>query len=388
MQTDLRDTPAVPEAQTTLTMPDQSVADGAAGLDLPTILALLRSRWRLLAVAPLAVGAIAFGATFLIAPTFTSKVTFLPPQQQSSAAASMLAALGPLAGLAGANTGGGRNTGDQYVALMQSVTVSDRLIERFKLQEVYDSKLRMDARKTLLGNVRILLGKKDGLISVEVDDTSPERAAAIANHYVDELRRVTSTLAVTEAQQRRMFFEQQLKQSRESLVVAQRALQSSGFNADALKAEPKAAADSYARLRAETRAAEVRMQVMRGTLTDTSPEVRQQQATLDALRAQLARLERATESANGPDYIGAYREFKYQEVLFDLYARQFELARVDESREGALIQVVDSATPAERKSAPRRGVTAAAATLIAALALTGWLLLRQTLRPGHAGTRK
>ena len=348
------------------------------GMTLGEMASALRERLSLLVVGPLAAGALALGVTYLIAPTFTAVTTFMPPQQAQSSAASALAALGPLAGLAGGAVGAS-NTGDRYVALMQSVTVSDRLIERFKLMEAYESKFRVDARKELNMNVRIALGKKDGLIKVEVDDTSPQRAADIANRYVDELRRITAGLAVTEAQQRRMFFEQQLQQSRERLVRAQQALQASGFNPGALKAEPKAAAEGYARLKAEVTATEVRLQVTRGSLTDTAPEVRQQQATLTALREQLARTEQAAAPAGGPDYIGRYRDFKYQETLFDLYARQFELARVDESREGTLIQVLDSATPPERKSKPKRAITAASAALAAALVLVAWVLLRRSM---------
>jgi len=353
-------------------------ADDDEGMTLGEMVAALRERLILLTVGPLVVGALALGITSLIAPTFTAVTTFMPPQQSQSGAAAALAALGPLASLAG-GAGGASHTGDRYVALMQSVTVSDRLIERFKLMEVYESKFRVDARKALSSSVRISLGKKDGLIKVEVDDTSPQRAADIANRYVDELRHVTSGLAVTEAQQRRMFFEQQLQQSRERLVQAQQALQASGFNPGALKAEPRAAAEGYARLKAEVTAAEVRLQVTRSSLTDSAPEVRQQQTTLTALREQLARTEQAAAPAGGPDYIGRYRDFKYQETLFDLYARQFELARVDESREGTLIQVLDPATPPERKSKPKRALTAANTALAAALVLVAWVLLRRSM---------
>lgn len=348
-------------------------------MSLGEMVAALRERLVLLTVAPLLAGALALGITYLIAPTFTAVITFMPPQQSQSGVASALAALGPLAGLAGGAVGA-TNTGDRYVALMQSATVSDRLIERFKLMEVYESKFRVDARKALSSSVRISLGKKDGLIKVEVDDTSPQRAADIANRYVDELREVTAGLAVTEAQQRRKFFEQELQQSRERLVQAQQALQASGFNPGALKAEPKAAAEGYARLKAEVTAAEVRLQVTRSSLTDSAPEVRQQQATLTALREQLARTAQATAPAGGPDYIGRYRDFKYQETLFDLYARQFELARVDESREGTLIQVLDPATPPERKSKPKRASTAVGTALAAALVLVAWVLMRRLMQ--------
>lgn len=353
--------------------------DPDGSLSIVDVALLLVKRWKLLVLAPLGAGLVALGITYLIPPTFSASMTFMPPQQSQGAAASALASLGSLAGLVGGSSAM-RNTGEQYVALMQSVTVSDRLIEQFKLMEAYEVKYRVDARKKLAANVQIFLGKKDGMINVTVDDTSPQRAADIANRYVEELRRITSTLAVTEAQQRRTFFEQQLQKSRDRLVQAQLALQASGFNAGALKAEPKAAAEAYARLKAEATAADVRLEVIRGSLTENSPEVRQQRATLGALREQLARTTQPAENPDGPDYIGRYREFKYQETLFELYARQFELARVDESREGALIQVVDPATAPERKSKPKRAVTAIAATLLVWLVLAAWLLVRRSMQ--------
>lgn len=363
---------------------DASAFDDAEppGMGLRDTLMLLVAHWRLLMLGPALAGGLALGATYLMAPVFTAVTTFMPPQQAQSVASSALASLGALAGLAG-GASGVRTPADQYVALMQSTTVSDRLVDRFKLMDVYDAKFRIDARKRLAQSVRISVGKKDGLINVEVDDTDPKRAADIANRYVDELRRITETLAVSEAQQRRVFFEQHLSQSQARLVQAQQALQSSGFNPNALKAEPKAAAESYARLKAEATAAEVRLQTTRGTLSDDTPEVRQQQAMLTALRQQLARAEQPAADLDRPDYIGKYRDFKYQETLFELYARQFELARVDESRQGALIQVVDPAQPPERKSRPRRTLVALGATAAAALALAVWILMRHSRRPHY-----
>lgn len=339
----------------------------------------LRARLWSLVLAPLGAGALALGVTFLIPPTFTASTTFLPPQQAQSAAASALASLGSLASLAG-GAAGVRSPGEQYVALMQSLTVSDRIIDQFKLLEVYEAKFRTDARKELAEQVRITLGKKDGLITVQVDDHSPQRAADMANRYVDELRRMTASLAVSEAQQRRLFFQQQLEQSRTKLASAQQALQNSGFNPGALKAEPKAAAEGYARLKAETTAAEVRLQSLRGMLTDGAPEVRQQQSVLHALRQQLALAEKASVPEESTDYVARYREFKYQEALFELNARQFELARVDESREGALIQVVDVASPPELKSKPRRGVVATVTTGLVLILMLIFLAVQHARR--------
>jgi len=375
MRNDLPHAPGIEAAAPAYEEPDD-------GIDLFEVLALMRRHLRLLVAGPLAAGLVALGIAFVIPPTFTAATTFLPPQQHQGGVASVLSQLGPLAGLAGA-AAGVRTPADQYVALMHSVTVSDRIIDQFKLMQEYDEEFRVEARKELAKNVRISVGKKDGLITVEVDDKSPQRAAAMANQYVSELRRMTSTIAVSEAQQRRVFFEHQLQQAKERLTAAQEALRASGFDAGAIKAEPKAAAEGYARLRAEVTAAEVRLQAMRGSLADDTPEVRQQQAMLSALRGQLARLEQSSDVNAGPDYVGKYREFKYQETLFELFARQYELARVDESREGALIQVVDVAQPPERKSKPKRGLIAVITTLAAAAVLLAGLLIRESWRRGQ-----
>ena len=343
--------------------------------------------WKLLVLAPLLLGLAALGGTFLMRPVFTSRTVFLPPQQQQSAAASAIASLGALSGLVGA-AAGVKSPADQYVALLQSTTIADRLIDEFKLMQVYDRKFRFETRKELAENARVSLGKKDGLITVEVDDFEPQRAADIANRHVDELRRLGAQLALTEAQQRRVFFENQLKKTRDELTAAQQLLQASGFNPGALKAEPKAAAEGYARLRAEVTAAEVRLQTLRRNLADSTPEVAQAQATLGALRAQLNRTEATTDLTGGPDYVSKYREFKYQETLFDLFARQYELARLDESREGALIQVVDVAQPAEHKSRPKRALIALTATFASALVLSMFVVMRHFWRQGAARPEK
>ena len=359
------------------------------GMSLSEMWVALRERAKLLILAPLLVGAGAAGITGLIEPTFTATTTFLPPQQSQSqvGAASLLTSLGPLAGLAGGGAGVGVSA-DRYVGLMKSVTFSDRIVEHAKLIDVYESKFKVDARNDLADRVNITVGKKDGMISVAVDDKSPQRAADIANRYVIELRAMTQSLAVTESQQRRVFFEQQLAFSRDRLVMAQQALQASGFDAGALKAEPRAAADAYARLKAEAMTAEVRLQTLRNSLADGAPEVSRQQSELAALRSQLSRLEQATSSAGGPDYIGKYREFKYQETLFELYARQFEIARADESREGTLIQVVDPATPPERKSKPKRLLTILLSVGTTFILIVVFVLARRTVRQPNEGAER
>lgn len=341
---------------------------------------------KLLIGGPVLLGLLAYALTFLLKPEFTARAVILPPQQQQSTATAALQSLGALAGLAGA-AAGVKNPADQYVALMQSATVSDRIITAYRLDEVYQSDVRQRTREQLAKKVNITVGKKDGLLVIEVDDESPQRAASIANKYIDELRRLTNDLAVTEAQQRRVFFDKQLLNTRDKLIAAERALQGSGINEGALRAEPRAAAEAYAEVKAQVTAAEVRLQMLRGIVTEKSSEYKQAQSSLQALRNQLNKAEASDTGAAGGDYIAKYREFRYQETLFELFAKQFELAKVDESRDGVLVQIVDAATPPERKSKPRRIMLAISTMMGSALLLFFLVFARASWRNISHDTR-
>jgi uncharacterized protein involved in exopolysaccharide biosynthesis len=137
------------------------------------------------------------------------------------------------------------------------------LIDRFKLTERYEQKLKDDTRKTLDGFARSSSGK-DGLITIEVDDEEPAFAAELANAHVEELGHLLKRMAVTEAQQRRVFFEKQLASAKENLIKAEQALKSSGVNSDTLKSDPKAAVEGLARLKAGITAQEIKLASMRG----------------------------------------------------------------------------------------------------------------------------
>ena len=348
-------------------------------ISLLDLLQVIADDLRLLVLGPLLCGLAALGISFAIPPTFIAKTKFLPPQQQQSSAASMLASLGALGGLAGAATGL-KNPADQYIAFMQSVSVQDALIERFNLVEKYEAKLKTDARMSLTGSVRIASGK-DGLISVEVDDKDPKFAADLANAYVLELSNLLGRLAVTEAQQRRMFFEKQLQITKENFTKADLALKSSGINSSVLKSSPASAVETVVRLKAGISVQEVKLGSMRNYLTESSPDFKQALSELASLKTQLAKAEKEEPAfKDASDYVARYREFKYQETMFELFAKQFELAKVDESREGAVIQVLDIAEPPERKVKPKKAMIAIIATLVSGFALLLFVFIRIALK--------
>jgi uncharacterized protein involved in exopolysaccharide biosynthesis len=352
-------------------------------VNLLDLLQVAADNLRLLVLGPVVAGLVALGIGFSITPTFTAATKFLPPQQQQSSAAAMLQSLGALGGLAGAATGL-KNPADQHVAFVKSQTIQNTLIERFKLKDRYDAEDMHEARIALERNTRVSAGAKDGLITIEVEDKDPAFSAQLANAYVEEFQKLLDRLAVTEAQQRRLFFERQLAATKSNLAKAEQALKGSGLNSSALKTNPQAAVEGLARLKAYITAQEIKLASMRGYLTDNAPEFRQAQNELSAMRAQL-RLAEKEEPSNGrspeeSDYVAKFRDFKYQETLFELFAKQYEIARIDEGREGAVIQVLDEAKPPEKKSKPKKALIATATALATGFLLLLWIFVRNAVR--------
>lgn len=365
-------------------MPDNAPLEEDDEVSLLDLALVLAENWKLLVFAPLAAGLVALGGSFFIPPTFTAKTSIMTPQQQQGAAAmlaSQLGGMGALGGAAGA-IAGIKNPADTYVAMLKSRTIANALVEKFKLQELYETRFLEDTRKMLESRSRISAGK-DGLITVEVDDHDPQRAAALSNAYVGQLEQLMARIAVTEAGRRRMFFEKQLKQAKEDLTKAEIAIRAGGVSEAVLKTTPQSALEPLARLKALVTSMEVRVSAMRGSMTESNPELRQAERELDALRTQLARAQRSDTSSatgTGAEYITRYREFKYQEMLFELMSKQYEVARLDEAKEGAVLQVVDPAVVPERKSKPKKSLIAVVATLVTGMTLLIFVFVRQSLR--------
>jgi uncharacterized protein involved in exopolysaccharide biosynthesis len=316
--------------------------------------------------------AIVSAAVSLLLPNiYTGTAKVLPPQQSQSTAAMLLGQLGGLAGLAGGSVGI-KNPNDLYVGMLKSRTVADNIIGRFDLQRLYDQETMVETRKEFASNSSITTGK-DGLINIEFDDEDPKRAAAVANAYVEELDKLTQSLAVTEAAQRRLFFERQLKQAKDDLSNAEVALKVTQEQTGLIKLDDQGRAiiEAVAALRGQISAKEVELRAMRTFTTENNPDYVRVRQQLAGLRAELTKLERAQIGGGGDillptgqvpaaglEYVRKFRDVKYQEAIFELLAKQFEAAKIDEAKEAAIIQVVDQAIEPDRKSKPKRALIA------------------------------
>lgn len=322
---------------------------------------------------------VAVAVSLLLPGRYTATVTLLPPQQNSSISSQLAAQLGSLGGIA-QMAGGGllKNPNDMYVAMLKSRTVEDAMVTRFGLMQEYHKKYLSDARKKFESRASIDGSGKDGLIHISVEDHDPKRAADLANGYVDQFRELSRNLAFTEAQQRRLFFEDQWKQANKNLADAEEALKETEQKTGVIQldSQTRALIESAAALRAQIVTKEVQIQGMQSYAAGQNAQLVEAEQELAGLRAQLAKLGGSSDNpdgiivpkgqmtAVGTEYVRRLRDVKYYEAIFEILARQFELAKLDEAKEGAIIQVVDPAIVPDKQSFPRRGLIVIVSTII------------------------
>lgn len=317
--------------------------------------------------------------SLLLPKRYTATVTLLPPQQNVSIGSALTGQMGGFAALAGNTFRLNYNPNDAFVGLLKSRTVEDAMIERFGLMQEYRKRYLSDARKKFENCATLDGSGKDNLIRISIVDSDPRRAAELANGYVEQFRYLSQNLAITEASQRRLFFERELEQAKYNLANAEEALrqteQSTGLVQ--LDSQARALVESAAALRAEITAREVQIQGMQTYATGENAQLVQAQRELESLRAQLAKLVGSEDSTDGEliipkgrvpgasmEYIRRIRDVKYNETIFEILARQFEVAKLDEARQGALIQVVDPAVPPDKRSFPKRGLIVIGSTVL------------------------
>ena len=313
-------------------------------------------------------GCVALLASVLMTPIFTGKAVILPPQQQQSfGVAAMLGQIGGLSSGASA-LAGLKNPNDIYIGMLESRTISYALINKFKLMERYGVDNYSSAETKLRENTNII-NAKTGLISIQVEDSDSKIAADMANTYVEELSKLTRGLAITEASRRRLFFEKKLISAKEELAKAEMAMKKmqQATGVIQLEGQVKEIIASMAQLQANIAAREVQLAAMQSFATSNNPEYKKLQNEISALNVQLNNLKREKFKNDGGlmassgeipevgiEYIRVLRDVKYNESIFELIAKQFELAKIDEAKDSTSIQELDRAIPAEKKSKPKR----------------------------------
>lgn len=332
---------------------------------------------------------------FVMPKTYTATVTILPPQSNASQIGNQLSMLAGLAGLGGLATGAKKNS-ELYVSMLKSRTLVDLMIERFDLKKVYGEDLMTDARDALDDATRVQ-ASKEGMIRIEVDDRDPVRAARMADAYVEELHKLTQTLSVTDASRRRRFFEQQLKSTQAQLASAELAFKQmqEGTGMLQLDGQAQISIGAIAQLKARIAAKEVEIGAIQSFATDRYSELQLSRSELSALKSQLSKLEKQDTESNsllqpggnlpaaGLEYVRRLRDVRYQEAMYEMLAKQYELARIEEARDHTLIEALDKAEVPEKKSSPKRLLTIILSTLLAGAAGVLAALYREARTSGR-----
>ena len=370
-------------------------------MDLTRLFRALSRRARLIFGITVAAAAVAIVVSLLLPVYYRAETRILPPQEKGGNLAAQL--LGQVGGLGGL-LGGAANVkypAELYVAMMKSRTVLDRIIDRFSLMNLYHVRFRDDARRRLLESLAIREDRKSGIIVLAVEDRDPKRAADIANAFLEELKSMVGGLAISEASQRRLFFEEQLRNTKEALVRSEEEIK--GFQqrtgAFQIDAQAKAVIEGIASLRAKIASKEVEAKVLRTFATSQNPDLQRVDEEIRALRSELEKIEVGKGHgfdaimpseripSLGMEYLRRLRQLKYHETLYELLVKQYELAKLDESREAVVIQAIDKAVPPERKAKPKRGIIVIVATLAGFLVSVGFVLFKEyaSESPSKAG---
>ena len=335
-------------------------------INIPELLAKLGRHKKMIGGITAGAAVVSLVVSLLMTPIFRAETKILPPQKGSSSIAEqLLNQMGGFASLASSAVGM-KSPNEMYIGFLRSRTVYDKIIDRFGLMKLYDAKYREDARKDLNDALTTRSGK-DGMIVVSVEDRDPKRAADMANAFVEEMIGVTKGLALTEAAQRRLFFEEQLKDVKMALAQAEEGIKGFQEKTGALKIDDQAKAviQGIGNLRAQIAAREVQYKVAQTFATPQNPDLQRIEEELRGLKAELNKLEQ--KGGNSPDplmptgrmpsvgmeYLRKLRDVKYNETLYELLAKQYEMAKLDEARDAAVIQIIDKAVQPEKKVKPK-----------------------------------
>ncbi|MGD9217568.1 MAG: GNVR domain-containing protein, partial [Desulfobacteraceae bacterium] len=223
--------------------------------------------------------------------------------------------------------------------------------------------------------------------------SDPQRAADMANAYLDLLDKINRKLNITQAKRKRLFLENRLKQVREGLEQAETILREfqEKNNIVSIQEQAKAAIKGAAEIKGQLIAAQTELEVFRKFGTEKQIEAVMLKAKIDGLHKQLDSIEKgkkitqldsnpaATDHESdiyipfddlphlGTQLMRLTRDAKIQAKLFELLNSQYEIARIEEAKNINSLQILDPAVPPEKKSGPRRRAIVVASVLTALL---------------------
>jgi tyrosine-protein kinase Etk/Wzc len=352
-------------------------SSGSETIDLLEYLEVLVKHRRIIIFAAVIACFFSAAITLLLPNRYSSTTRILPPQQNSGMMGLLMGQAGSgMASIAGDLLGKG-TPADQYVGILTSEAISDAIIDRFNLIDVYKKKYRFDTYQALRRKVDISVGKKDGIVSITFEDKDPKRAAAVANAFVDELDKLSAKLNITDAGNDRLFLETRLVKAKADLIKAEENVaefQTKNKAPDVVE-QAKGTIKGLGDLEGQLAIEEVKLASLKRVFTDNSQDVKNQKAIVANVRGQITKFEglhagstmvgSGALPALGQQYLRLMREFKMQETLVEFLTKQYEIAKLSQAKEMSGVQVIQKATVSDKKSNPKRLSIVLTCTLVA-----------------------
>ena len=355
-------------------------------------------RWRRFITIVTVVMAIAAVVISLMLPNwFKASSRLLLPSSGSGGLASVL--LGDISSAAQSLLGGAGGDYVRYLAILNSRTVMDDVVETFDLVTVYELEDEdfplEEARAALKDNVDFVVDQKFDFFSVEVLDKDPQRAADMSNYFVEKLDEINNRLSKQTAGNFREYVQSRYDQAGldrqamlDSLAVFQRE-----YGVIDLEAQTQAYFTQLAELRGNAIQVEIQLAALRSQFGEDNRQAQSLEAIVvaadqkyqDALAGQEAVFpvsqDRAPEMVKS--YLNLMLERTIQERILELVAPMLEQAKFEEERTGKALQIVDAAIAPVEKFKPKRSVICIAATLSAFILAIFFALVMDWWRRRH-----
>lgn len=354
----------------------KEVNDLPESIDLMFYLKIFIDYRKVIFIVTILVFFLSIAVSLILPKTYRAKAMILPPQQDQGFLGAMLGQLGGISAMAGDVLGSSSQT-ELYVSILKCETIKDQIINRCDLLKVYNKKYRTLAYKVIDKNVSITAGKKDGIISISVEDNDPKRAADIANIYIEELNSLLVKMSSNSAFSNKSYLEQRLIKAKTDLARAEDAIklfQNNNKSVD-ITEQAKGTIKGVAELMAQSAALEVQLATLKRQFTDNSQEVKTVMASIENIKTQISKLEGKGRSSVVPsfgsvpdiaqEYLRLMREFKIQESLVEVLTKQFEMYKLSEAKNFTSLQIIQRAQVPELKAKPKRSYIVLTSTFVA-----------------------
>jgi tyrosine-protein kinase Etk/Wzc len=313
-------------------------------------------------------------AAFLLPTWYKADAELLPPGEEETGLG--LATILRGMALPGIKLPTQVTPGDVFMVVLQSRRINDQIVQRFDLMKRYKTKFMIDTVKELLRHAKFRLTQA-GTIQISVEDRDPQRAADIANSYIEFLDRFTRESRMSKGRRTRIFVEERLNETKQELARAEQTLTEYQAHHKAIALTPgmSSAVEEGARLYAQRMALQVRLGVVENYSTggDEETQLRQQLAALDHQLQQLPE--------TGLELARLVRDVKALEQVFELLTAQYEDARISEARDVVSVETLDPATKPEKKSRPHRILMMAGAFLLSSVLGMGLAVIQPEPKP-------